>query len=40
MSHRIVFLDRETLDARLRAPGFPHEYREYDVTAPGRSSSA
>ncbi|WP_298953847.1 D-2-hydroxyacid dehydrogenase [uncultured Methylobacterium sp.] len=35
MSHQIVFLDRETLDATLKAPGFPHEYREYDVTAPG-----
>ncbi|MEH3148263.1 MAG: D-2-hydroxyacid dehydrogenase [Methylobacterium frigidaeris] len=34
MSHQIVFLDRETLDASLRAPAFPHEYREYDGTAP------
>ncbi|MBE7203497.1 MAG: glycerate dehydrogenase, partial [Parafilimonas terrae] len=34
MSHRIVFLDRETLDATLRPPGFPHEYVEHAVTAP------
>ncbi|GJD53279.1 Glycerate dehydrogenase [Methylobacterium crusticola] len=34
MSHRIVFLDRETLDAALRAPSFPHAYAEYPVTAP------
>ncbi len=26
MSHKIVFLDRETLDANLRKPNFPHEY--------------
>jgi glycerate dehydrogenase len=31
----IVFLDRETLGAIVRAPGFPHSYIEYDVTAPG-----
>jgi glycerate dehydrogenase len=35
MSHRIVFLDRETLDATLRPPSFPHEYVEYAVTTPG-----
>ena len=34
MSHRIVFLDRETLDAELRRPSFPHDYAEYPVTAP------
>ncbi|SEO85819.1 hydroxypyruvate reductase [Methylobacterium sp. ap11] len=34
MSHRIVFLDRETLDAELRRPDFPHDYAEYPVTAP------
>jgi glycerate dehydrogenase len=33
MSHKIVFLDRETLDATLREPNFPHEYTEYAVTA-------
>jgi len=32
MSHKIVFLDRETLDANLRKPNFPHEYTEYAVT--------
>ncbi|MGX7707118.1 D-2-hydroxyacid dehydrogenase [Methylobacterium sp. Gmos1] len=34
MSHRIVFLDRETLDADLRRPSFPHDYVEHPVTAP------
>ncbi|MCF4126741.1 D-2-hydroxyacid dehydrogenase [Methylobacterium sp. SyP6R] len=34
MSHRIVFLDRETLDATVRPPSFPHEYAEHAVTAP------
>lgn len=34
MSHTIVFLDRETLDARVREFSFPHTYKEYDVTAP------
>ncbi|MFH6782612.1 D-2-hydroxyacid dehydrogenase [Methylobacterium sp. MA0201] len=34
MSHRIVFLDRETLDATLRPPSFEHEYVEHAVTAP------
>jgi glycerate dehydrogenase len=31
----IVFLDRETLGATVRAPGFAHSYIEYEVTAPG-----
>ena len=30
----IVFLDRETLHANLREPGFPHEYAEYPATDP------
>ncbi len=34
MSHSIVFLDRSTLEANVRAPDFPHSYKEYDVTAP------
>ena len=34
MSHKIVFLDRETLDANVRKPNFPHEYTEYAQTAP------
>jgi glycerate dehydrogenase len=29
-----VFLDRSTLEANVRAPDFPHSYKEYDVTAP------
>jgi glycerate dehydrogenase len=33
MSHKIVFLDRETLDANVRIPNFPHEYTEYGQTA-------
>jgi glycerate dehydrogenase len=34
MSHKIVFLDRETLDANLRKPNFPHDYTEYAQSAP------
>lgn len=34
MSHKIVFLDRETLDANVRKPNFPHEYVEHAQTAP------
>ncbi|ATQ68557.1 MULTISPECIES: D-2-hydroxyacid dehydrogenase [Methylosinus] len=34
MSHKIVFLDRETLDANLRKPNFPHDYVEYAQSAP------
>ena len=34
MSHKIVFLDRETLDANLRKPNFPHDYKEYAQTTP------
>jgi len=33
MSHKIVFLDRETLDATVRKPNFPHEYVEYAQTS-------
>lgn len=33
MSHSIVFLDRETLGVPLRAPNFPHDYKEYDATS-------
>lgn len=33
MSHKIVFLDRETLDANVRIPNFPHEYTEYGQTS-------
>lgn len=31
---RIVFLDRETLRARVRAPRFAHEWRDYGQTQP------
>jgi glycerate dehydrogenase len=34
MTHTIVFLDRSTLEARLRPPNFPHVYREYGASAP------
>ncbi|MBM3550297.1 MAG: D-2-hydroxyacid dehydrogenase [Alphaproteobacteria bacterium] len=34
MSHKIVFLDRETLDANVRKPNFPHAYAEHAQTAP------
>ena len=32
MDPLIVFLDRETLGATIRQPGFPHRYVEHDVT--------
>ena len=32
MDPLVVFLDRETLGATLRAPGFPHRYVEHQVT--------
>jgi glycerate dehydrogenase len=35
MTHAIVFLDRSTLDARLRSPKFPHVYREYGASEIG-----
>jgi glycerate dehydrogenase len=30
-----VCLDRSTLEANLREPGFPHSYKAHDATAPG-----
>jgi len=33
MTHRIAFLDRSTLQAKLRRPGFEHTWQEYPVTA-------
>ncbi len=33
--HRIVFLDRETLGAKLRRPSFSHEFIEYAATNSG-----
>ena len=32
MAHHIVFLDRATLDADLRAPRFDHTWEEYAAT--------
>ncbi|MDQ1610806.1 MAG: glycerate dehydrogenase [Pyrinomonadaceae bacterium] len=32
---RIVFLDRDTLRAKIRPPAFAHEWREYGQTRPG-----
>lgn len=32
--HRIVFLERDTIRARLRRPDFPHVWEEYPLTAP------
>ena len=32
MKNTIVFLDRGTLGAELRAPEFPHSYQEYAAT--------
>src|SRR5256885_12604062 len=34
MTHRIVFLDRSTLQATVRRPAFEHGWQEYPVTAP------
>ena len=36
MQQSIVFLDRETLGAVVREPGFAHSYAEYEVTEPGQ----
>ena len=33
MGHRVVFLDRSTLQANVRRPGFEHTWQEYPVTA-------
>ncbi|MBK5199481.1 MAG: glycerate dehydrogenase, partial [Methyloceanibacter sp.] len=32
MQHAIVFLDRESVDAKVRRPDFPHTYKEYQST--------
>ena len=34
MSHKIVFLDRETLGVPLRTASFPHSYQAFDATTP------
>jgi glycerate dehydrogenase len=33
VQHSIVFLDRSTVEANLRTPDFPHNYKEYAVTS-------
>jgi glycerate dehydrogenase len=33
--HHIVFLDRDSLIANVRRPGFAHDWRDYPATAPG-----
>lgn len=33
---RIVFLDRSTLIANVRRPGFAHEWTEYEMSAPAK----
>jgi glycerate dehydrogenase len=35
VKHRIVFLDRDSLQANLRRPGFDHGWIEHAATAPG-----
>ena len=36
VQHAIVFLDRESVDAKVRKPNFPHSYQEYQSTwSPG-----
>jgi glycerate dehydrogenase len=32
VEHAIVFLDRESVDAKVRRPNFPHTYKEYEAT--------
>jgi glycerate dehydrogenase len=32
VEHAIVFLDRESVDANVRKPNFPHTYKEYEST--------
>lgn len=34
MKHKIVFLDRKSIVADIRAPAFEHEWLDYDKTAP------
>ncbi|MDA8258312.1 MAG: glycerate dehydrogenase, partial [Betaproteobacteria bacterium] len=34
MSHRIVFLDRKSLIADLRAPSFAHHWTDHEQTRP------
>ena len=39
MTKKIVFLDRESLDATVRQFNFPHDYTEYDRPGRRRTSS-
>lgn len=39
MPHKIVFLDRKSLIADLRAPAFAHEWVEYEQTLAGESAA-
>lgn len=34
MSHHVVFLERDSIKARVRRPGFEHTYAEYAHTPP------
>jgi glycerate dehydrogenase len=34
MNHRIVFLERDSIRATVRKPGFPHVWEEYPLTTP------
>jgi hypothetical protein len=38
MTKKVVFLDRESLDATVREFNFPHEYKEYESTWTPRGS--
>src|SRR3989344_745987 len=33
---RIVFLDRDSIQADIRRPGFPHEWRDFSATSPSQ----
>lgn len=39
MTHKIVFLDRKSLIATLRAPAFTHEWVEYEQTLAGETAA-
>lgn len=39
MTRKIVFLDRKSLIANLRAPAFPHEWVEYQQTQPDETAA-
>lgn len=35
---RIIFLDRDSIQADIRRPGFPHEWRDFPATAAAQVS--